>query len=179
MTDYLALPLGEHAPDVVAAVIETSQRRITRYDRDLHIFHPVRPLYSPVHYPGNCGFIPQTAGASGDPLNILMLSDTPYFPGCISHARPIGLLAILDHGIQHETILACATRNLRLGRMRNYTDAQPTVLREIEHFLSVYRAPVGKRAKVLGWRDRKAAQESIRAGHARFVSGAAKTVHET
>lgn len=176
MTDYLALPLGEYAPDIVTAVIETSQRKITKYDRNLQIFHPIKSLDSPVHYPGSCGFIPQTAGIDGDPLSVLMLGAAPSFPGCIFQARPLGLLEMLEHGVRYERILACATRNPRFGRVRNYTDAQPNVLREIEHFLSTYRIPRGKRAKVLGWRDRRAAHESIRTSHTRFVSGAVQTL---
>ena len=174
MTDYLALPIGERCPEIVTAVIETSQRKITKYDRRLHVFHPVKPVDSPVHYPGSYGFIPQTAGADGDPLSILLLGDgASFFPGCVSQARPIGLLELLDEGVHHRKILACATRNSRLAPLRNYTDAQPNTLREIEHFLSIYRTPRGKRARVLGWRDRAAACENIRSSHARFVAGAA------
>ena len=172
MTDYLALPVGERAPDIVTAVVETAHRRITKYDRSLQVFHPVKPLHFPVHYPGNYGFITQTAGVSGDPLDILMLGDNSAFPGCICHVRPIGLLEILDHGVQYEKILACVTANPRLGDITNYTDVQANVLREIEYFLSIYRIPKGRRAKVLGWKDRRSAHESIRASHARFVSGA-------
>jgi len=172
MTDYLALPLGEHAPDIVTAVVETAQRRITRYDRHSQTFHPVKPLYFPVHYPGNYGFITQTAGVSGAPLDILMLGDDATFPGCVCHVRPVGLIEILDHGVQYDKILACATGNPRFGRVRNYTDVQANLLREIEHFLSIYRIPKGRRARVLGWKDRRFSHETIRASRARFGSGA-------
>ena len=171
MTDYLALPFGEHAPDIVTAVVEIAQRRITRYDRRSQTFHPVKPLYFLVHYPGNYGFITQTAGVSGDPLDILMLGDDSTFPGCVSHVRPIGLVEILDHGVQYEKILASATGNPRFGLLRNYTDVQANVLREIEHFLSIYRIPKERRAKVLGWKDRRSAHEVIRSNHTRFVLG--------
>lgn len=171
MTDYLALPLGENAPGIVTAVIETARRRITKYDRGSQTFHPVKPVHFPVHYPGNYGFITQTADVGGDPLGILMLGDDSALPGYICRVRPIGLLEILDHGVQYERVLACVTGNPRFGRVRNYTDVQANLLREIEHFLSIYRAPKGRRAKVSGWKDRRAAHESIRSCHSRFMSG--------
>lgn len=173
MTDYLALPLGEHAPDIVTAVVETARRRITKYDRGSQTFHPVKPVHFPVHYPGNYGFITQTAGVSGDPLDILMLGDDSALPGCVCRVRPIGLMEILDDGVQYERILACVTGGTLFGCVRNYTDVQANLLREIEHFLSVYRIPKGRRAKLLGWKDRRSAHEIIRTNHARFISGKA------
>lgn len=171
MTDYLALPLGEYAPNIVTAVVETARRRITRYDRRSQTFHPVKPVHFPVHYPGSYGFITQTTGVSGDPLDILMLGDDSALPGYVCRVRPIGLVEILDHGVQYERILACVTGNPRFGRVGSYADVQSNLLREIEHSLSIYRIPKGRRAKVLGWKDRRAAHESIRSCHSRFLSG--------
>ena len=173
MTDYLALPLGDRAPDIVTAVVETARRKITKYDRRSRTFHPVKPVHFPVYYPGNYGFITQTAGISGDPLDILMLGDDSALPGYVCCVRPIGLVELEDHGVQYERILACVTSNPRFGRVRSYTDVQANFLREIEHFLSVYRIPKGRRAKLLGWKDRRSAHEIIRTNHARFISGKA------
>ncbi len=79
MTDYLAVPIGEHAPGIVAAVIDTPRRKITKYVRHQHDFHPAKPIYSPIHFPGSYGFIPHTAGADGDPLSFLLLDDRRLF----------------------------------------------------------------------------------------------------
>ena len=170
MTDYLALPLGEDAPNTVTAVIEVAHRKATKYDRHAREFRPVKPLYPPIHLPGNYGFIPQTLCTNGEPLGILMLGDVSTDPGCIRRGRPIGALEIVDHGVQLEKIVACASSNHRFRFIHNYTDAKPNVLREIEHVLSLHRDFKGKRIKVLGWKNLRAAHESIRACHARFVS---------
>jgi inorganic pyrophosphatase len=170
MTNYLALPLGEDAPNTVTAVIEVAHRKATKYDRHSRVFRPVNPHYPPVHLPGNYGFIPQTLCANGEPLGILMLGDAAPDPGCIRRGRPIGALEIVDHGIQLEKIVACAVSNPRFRLIHNYTDTEANLLLEIEHVLSLHRDFRGRRIKVLGWRDRKAAQESIRVCHARFVS---------
>lgn len=60
MTDYLKIPIGQQAPDVVTAVVEIPQDCVNKYeyDKNLHIFRLDRNLHSPVHYPGDYGFIP-------------------------------------------------------------------------------------------------------------------------
>ena len=171
MTDYLDLPIGTQTPDVVTAVIEIPQGCINKYeyDKKLHVFRLDRNLHSPVHYPGDYGFVPQTLAEDGDPLDILILGDAPTFPGCIYHARPIGLFEMLDQGIRDEKILACATGNPRFSGIQNYTEVQPHILLEVEHFFSIYKDLEGKRTKVLGWKDRQTAREIIQRSNERYT----------
>ena len=73
MVNYLELPIGERAPEVIEAVIEIPYEGINKYeyDKKLHVFRLDRNLYSPVHYPGDYGFIPSTFSNDGDPLDVL------------------------------------------------------------------------------------------------------------
>ena len=169
--DYLELPIGDRAPEIVTAVVEIPLDSVNKYeyDRNLHVFRLDRNLYSPVHYPGDYGFIPQTVALDRDPLDILILGDSPTFPGCVFKARPIGLFEMLDQGVPDEKILAFATGNPRVKDIQNYTEVLPHVLREVEHFFSVYKDLEGKQTEVLGWKDREAAYEVIRTSHARFL----------
>lgn len=171
MTDYLYIPVGDDSPEIVTAVIEIPQGSLNKYeyDKNLHVFRLDRNLHSPVHYPGDYGFIPRTLAEDGDPLDILILGDAPTFPGCVYLARPIGLFEMLDQGIRDEKILAYATGNPRFSSVRNYTEVQPHILREVEHFFSIYKDLEGKRTKVLGWKDRDAAHAIIETSHARFA----------
>jgi inorganic pyrophosphatase len=170
MTNYLDLPVGDKAPQIIAAVIEIPQGGINKYeyDRQLNVFRLDRNLYSPVHYPGDYGFIPQTLAEDGDPLDILVLGDAPTFPGCIYHARTIGLFEMLDQGIKDEKVLAYATGNARFTDIENYVEVPPHILLEIAHFFSIYKDLEGKRTEVLGWKDRQAACETIQAAHNRY-----------
>ena len=171
MTDYLDLPIGNLSPEVVTVVIEIPLDGTNKYeyDKQLHVFKLDRNLHSPVHYPGDYGFIPRTHAEDGDPLDILVLGDSPTFPGCIYNARPIGLFEMLDQGVPDEKIVAYATGNPRFLDIDSYTQVPQHVLREIEHFFSVYKDLEGKRTKVLGWQDRARAQEVIRASHQRYM----------
>ena len=77
MRNYLELPVGPNSPEVINAVIEIPLEGINKYeyDKELHVFRLDRNLYSPVHYPGDYGFIPSTLADDGDPLDVLVLVD--------------------------------------------------------------------------------------------------------
>ena len=104
MVNYLEPPVGEKCPEVINTVIEIPAEGINKYeyDKTLHVFRLDRNLYSPVHYPGDYGFIPSTLSEDGDPLDVLVLVDAPSFVGCVMQVRPIGLLEMLDQGVPDE-----------------------------------------------------------------------------
>src|SRR5512142_956951 len=106
--NYLQLPIGEQAPERVNAVIEIPAGSVNKYeyDKKLHVFRLDRTLYSPVHYPGDYGFVPRTLACDDDPLDIVILVDHPTFTGCVVEVRPIGMLEMLDQGVRDEKVLA-------------------------------------------------------------------------
>ncbi len=171
MSNYLHLPIGNQSPEIVTAVIEIPKDSGNKYeyDKQLHVFRLDRNLYSPIHYPADYGFIPQTLAEDGDPLDILVLGETPTFPGCVFHARPIGMFEMLDQGIPDEKILAYATGNPRYAQIESFREILPHLLREIEHFFSIYKDLEGKRTKALGWKDSAAAHQMITNCHERFL----------
>lgn len=168
--DYLNLPIGDESPDIVTAVVEIPLDGVNKYeyDKTLQVFRLDRNLHSPVHYPGDYGFISQTLAEDGDPLDILVLGDAPTFPSCVFAARPVGLFEMLDQGVPDEKILAYATGNPRFNSIQNYKDVPQHILLEIEHFFSIYKDLEHKRTQVLGWKDRETAHEVIRSSHQRF-----------
>jgi inorganic pyrophosphatase len=171
--DFLKLPIGSRAPDVVNAVIEVplGQANKYEYDKSLQVFRLDRPLYSSVYYPGEYGFIPSTLGKDGDALDILVLADRPSFPGCLVEVRPIGALNMVDQGIPDQKIFAVAANNPEYKEIGNYTEVYPHLLREIEHFFSIYKELEGKRTEVTGWLDLSHAKNLIRESHEHFKKG--------
>ncbi len=170
MTNYLELPLGDKSPEVVTAVIEIPLEGINKYeyDKTLGVFRLDRNLYSPVHYPGDYGFIPSTLSEDGDPLDVLVLVDAPSFPGCVMDVRPIGLLDMLDQGVHDEKLLAVGKNNPRYKDVWNVSEIYPHMLREITHFFAIYKDLEGKRVEVKGWRDASFAREELIASAKRF-----------
>ncbi len=163
MTDYLTLPVGANAPDVVNAVIEIPQNEVNKYeyDKKLHVFRLDRNLHSPVHYPGDYGFIPSTLSGDGDALDVLVLVDTPSFTGCLLEVRPIGMLEMLDQGKTDEKILAVGLNNPRYKDLKNYTEVYTHILREIQHFFAIYKDLEGKRTELVSWHDTEQARKTI------------------
>ena len=170
MTDYTRLPIGEKAPDRVNAVIEIPKDSVNKYeyDKKLHVFRLDRTLFSPVHYPGDYGFIPGTLGQDGDPLDVLVLVEAPSFPGCLMEVRPIGVLCMVDQGKGDEKILAVADSDPLYREVNDYSEVFAHTLREIEHFFAIYKNLEGKKTEIAGWHGADAARKIIAEGIERF-----------
>lgn len=171
MTNYLELPVGDQSPNVITAVIEIPRDAINKYEYDkrLHVFRLDRNLYSPVHYPGDYGFVPSTLAEDGDPLDVLVLVDAPSFSGCVMDVRPIGALEMLDQGLADEKVLCVGKNNPRYKDVTSFSQIYPHMLREITHFFSIYKDLEGKRVEVKGWRDAEFARTKVVEAQQRFV----------
>jgi inorganic pyrophosphatase len=171
MPNYLELPVGDQSPEVINAVIEIPFGGINKYeyDKKLHVFRLDRNLYSPVHYPGDYGFVPSTLADDGDPLDVLVLVDAPSFSGCVMEVRPIGLLEMLDQGIADEKVLCVGKGNPRYKDVFSFSDIYPHMLKEITHFFAIYKDLEGKRVEVKGWRDAAFARSKVVEAQQRFI----------
>jgi hypothetical protein len=82
VTNYLSLPIGDAAPDEVNAVIEIPRGTANKYeyDKQLNVFRLDRNLHSPVHYPGDYGFVPSTLSLTATRWTCWSWSMRPAFP---------------------------------------------------------------------------------------------------
>lgn len=161
---FYDLPIGSEAPDVVNAVVEIPKgsRNKVEYDPDLDVFRVDRVLYSPIHYPGDYGFIPGTLSPDGDALDILVLVTESTFTGCVLAARPIGVLEMKDEAGTDEKIFAVPDQDPRFAEMMNLSDLPAHLLKEVEYFFEVYKDLEGKETAVFGWHDREKAYSIVR-----------------
>ena len=157
------LPAGPSVPEVLTAVIEIPRHSLNKYeiDKEYGMFRLDRVLHSSVHYPGDYGFIPQTLGDDGDPLDILLMMTSPVFPGCLVEARPVGIFHMVDRGAADEKIIAVPTHDPFTGEIRDIGDIRPHALREIEHFFEVYKDLENVRVRSRGFDDVKAARKAV------------------
>jgi inorganic pyrophosphatase len=169
--NYLHLPIGDQAPDEVNVVVEIPEgsRNKYEYDKALDIFRLDRALHSPIHYPGDYGFVPQTLALDGDPLDILILVIQPTFPGCLMAARPIGILGMIDDDKEDDKILAVPVGEPAFDEVHNYTQIFPHTLRTISHFFETYKLLEGKQTRVVQWQDAAAARRVVTESYARFL----------
>jgi inorganic pyrophosphatase len=157
------LPSGKKLPAEIYVVVEVpyGHRNKYEYDSELGAIVLDRPLFSPVHYPGDYGFIPNTLAEDGDPLDVLVLVKTPTFPGCVVLARPLGVLMMQDEKGGDEKILAVPTTDPTFETYHSLSDVPPHFLREMDHFFRVYKELEGKHVNSMGWKDRWEAEQII------------------
>jgi inorganic pyrophosphatase len=162
-TPYDLLPIGDNAPDEVNAVIEIPRGSSNKYeyDHDLGIFKLDRPLYSPLFYPFDYGWIAGTMSADGDPLDVLVIGSHPTFCGCVVTCRPLGVLMMRDEKGADEKILARVAHDPRFHGVRKLSQVSEHILREVEHFFDVYKTLEKKEVQIGEWKDVEAAREMI------------------
>jgi inorganic pyrophosphatase len=163
MTNYLALPTGKDVPNVINAVIEIPKGSSNKYeyDKELNIFRLDRTLYSPVHYPGAYGFIPQTHSEDGDPLDVVVIVEHDTFPGCLIEVRPLGVLVMRDDmGLDHK-ILAVPVNDPRMRDVHGLQHLPAHYLAEVDYFFNIYKDLEGKKSDTYGWEDRLVAHQVI------------------
>jgi inorganic pyrophosphatase len=155
--------IGAAVPDIIHAVVEIPRGSRNKYElhKETGAIKLDRVLYSAVHYPGDYGLIPQTYYDDGDPLDILVMTNSPTFPGCIVEVRPIGMFRMLDKGEMDDKILAVLNADPFFADYHDYTDVPAHYLKEVTHFFSVYKDLEGVRIQVMGWENAAAAKERI------------------
>ena len=160
------LTVGEGAPDQVNVVIEIPRGSNVKYEIDeaTGFVFVDRFLYTPTYYPFNYGFIPQTMGEDGDPLDALVVTEEPVFPMSVIRSRPIGVLLMEDEKGPDAKIIAVPARNVD----PNYSDVDTIEQlpefsrRQIEHFFQHYKeSEPNKFVKMGGWKGQTYAKELI------------------
>lgn len=140
---------------VVDAFIEipTGSQNKYEYDKENGVFRLDRVLFSPMHYPTEYGYLEGTLAEDGDPLDILVLTTFPTFPGCVISSRVIGVLIMSDDKGQDEKLLAVPVDDPRWNEVKSLDDVAPHILKEIEHFFKVYKDLENKQTHIEGWKD--------------------------
>jgi len=174
------LPFGAHAatppvhdrqpanaPDEAVLLVEIPAGGFTKYESDAEgrIFVD-RFLSMPMAYPANYGSMPGTHAGDGDPLDALVLTRTPLYPGVRIRFRPLDVLRMVDGGDADEKIIGVPADDLdpTYAGIRTIDDL-PTMERDrIEAFFRVYKdLPTGgKQVELRGWGGVEEAQALIR-----------------
>ena len=152
-TNLYHLDPGADAPEIVTCVIEVPRGSANKYEYDpeTETFFLDRVLYSAMHYPGDYGFMPGTLAEDGDPVDVLVLTTYPSYPGVVWRARPLGFLEMSDEKGRDQKVLAVPVDDPRYDNNRHISTVSPHRLREIEHFFDIYKALEGKSVQVEDW----------------------------
>jgi inorganic pyrophosphatase len=159
----LNVPVGPNAPEEVNVIIEIPRFSTNKYEMDpeLGVMRLDRVLFSPLFYPWDYGFIPQTKYLDGDPVDALVLVSHPTFPGIVVDARPIGVLEMRDQGKPDEKLLCVASKDPRFGNRDTMDKIHQHTLDEILHFFQVYKDLENKEVEILGWKGKDVALDIV------------------
>ncbi|ATW23446.1 inorganic diphosphatase [Candidatus Formimonas warabiya] len=134
------------------------------YDKEKGEFVLDRVLYSPLHYPGDYGFIPETLADDGDPVDVLVLVTNPTFPGCTMRVKPIGALLMADDKGEDIKVLCVPVADPRMSQFTDLDALPAHTLKEVEYFFSIYKDLEEKQVITRGWKDVSFAWQVIEKG---------------
>jgi inorganic pyrophosphatase len=160
-------PQQELILDVMVEIPKGSRNKY-KYDPVRKALRFDRMLFSPVHYPSDYGFVLNTLAPDGDPLDALVLVWEPTFPGCVIPARPVGLFNMSDEKGPDEEVLCVPVADPLWNYIHQLSDVPQHLLREIEHFFTVYKDLEEKNVGVEGWEDADAALKIIEESQQRY-----------
>ena len=152
---------GPNAPEEIYIVteIQRNTRNKYEYDTKMGVFKLNRVLYT--YYPADYGFIPRTLDDDGDPLDAVLLINEPTFTGCVTVARPVANIKMIDEKRQDDKIVAVSTTDPFFKHIKTIDDLPRSVIDELTYFYNNYKRAEGKITEVLKWEDADEAKELI------------------
>jgi inorganic pyrophosphatase len=157
---------GNKLPKEVTVVIEINKGSKNKYelDKETGMIMLDRVMKTSQDYPFDYGFIPQTHWHDGDPLDVLVLTTYPLFPGVLLSVRPVGVMDMVDGGESDAKIIAVPVKDMRFDNIQDLSDVNEHTIKEIKHFFETYKTIENKEVTIDSIRDKKAAVEVIEEG---------------
>jgi inorganic pyrophosphatase len=132
-----------------------------------------RRLFTATTYPADYGFVPDSLGGDGDPLDALVLLEDPVYPGVWVEARPVGVLYMADEAGEDAKLICVPPREPRWQGVDDITDLTPQLIAEIQHFFEVYKAlEPGKHSSTMGMGGKADAWHKIEEARVRYAETA-------
>ncbi|MCP3799910.1 inorganic diphosphatase [Allokutzneria sp. A3M-2-11 16] len=130
-----------------------------------------RTLFTATQYPADYGFVDNTLGEDGDPLDALVLVQEPTFPGCLIRARAIGMFRMTDEKGGDDKVLCVPADDPRTEHLRDIHHLSEFYRLEIQHFFEVYKdLEPGKSVEGATWVGRTEAEAEIKRSYDRELA---------
>ena len=165
--NFNAIPIGQDVPNNVNVIIEVpvgGEPVKYEFDKDSGALFVDRILHTPMRYPANYGFVPNTLCGDGDPLDALVIARSPFMPGCVVRARPIAVLQLKDeHGGDEKLVCVPITATSPYyANVQEKEDLPDIVFEQIEHFFTHYKdLEPEKWVRIGSWGDAAEARKVI------------------
>ena len=140
----------------ITVVIETPRgsRNKLKYDFDQRAYKLSKVLPEGMMFPYDFGFVPATKAEDGDPVDVLVLTDEPLFPGCLVDTTLVGVIELKqrENGKSNRNgrLIAVAQASPSYSDIKRLDDLNPTVLKQIEAFFVNYQKVRDIKVTILG-----------------------------
>jgi inorganic pyrophosphatase len=154
---------GDASPERVNALIEIPQGSRCKYeiDKKTGLLRLDRIIYSSFHYPVNYGFIPQTLGEDGDPLDILVMCSESIQALCLVEATVIGNMQMIDSGEMDDKIIAVATKDPSVNHIKDINELPPHFFAVLKNYFEQYKVLENKKVEIDDFQDKETAYKII------------------
>jgi len=164
---YKDISSGDNLPDEINVIVEVPKNSSNKYEYNegKGNFELDRIIHSPLFFPFEYGFIPQTLSEDGDALDIVLLATFPTFTGCMVKAMPVGVLLMEDEkGVDHKIIAVPLEKiDPHFKGIEDIDDINQHLKKEIEVFFEDYKKlEKDKFVKIKGWEKADKAKEIIK-----------------
>ena len=154
----------------VTVEIPKGQRNKYEMDHSTGRIRLDRMLFTSTQYPADYGYVEETLGADGDPLDALVLLIEPTFPGCLIKCRAIGMFRMKDEAGGDDKVLCVASNDPRMEHLRDIHHLPEFERLEIQHFFEVYKdLEPGKSVEGATWVGRVEAEREIERSRERLA----------
>ena len=157
--------------DCIHVVIEIPRGSRNKYEIDHHTgrIRLDRMLFTSTRYPWDYGYVDDTLGLDGDPLDAMIMLDEPTFPGCVVSVRAIGMFRMTDEKGGDDKVLCVPAGDVRKEHLRDIHHISEYDRLEIQHFFEVYKdLEPGKSVEGASWVGRADAEKEVRAAYERY-----------
>ncbi len=133
----------EDYPNTFYSMIEIPQGSNIKYEykEDLETIVVDRFLFTSMNYPTNYGFVLKTKAKDGDPLDVLVVTQTPIGSGMVIKCKPIGIAIMSDEEGSDNKVIAVPVEKVDPSSAQfNDIDDVPEFLKnKIKHFFEHYK----------------------------------------
>ena len=140
------------------------------YDEELGAIKLDRALYSPMYFPFEYGAINNTLAEDGDPMDVVLLTTFPTFPGCIVESEIIGYLEMEDEAGIDTKIIAVPKAKIdpRTAHIKSIDDIPEHQKKEIREFFETYKnLEPEKWVKLKDFKPKEEAEKMVKEAQAR------------
>src|SRR5689334_12475425 len=169
------LPTFDPQTGDLLAVIETPKHSPNKYkyDEEYGVFRLAGVMPEGLAFPYDFGFIPSTLGEDGDPVDLLVMLDSPGSVGALLTARLIGAIQVRQREpegewVENDRLLAVAAKDHTHEHIGTVDDLRPALLKEIGAFFAHYVRLKGQDLEVTGHAGPDHARKLVERGIAAF-----------